>query len=579
MQLSRIIPLVSGFVALLAGLMVGCGPGDVPVYDRQDSTPVEGNPQDMDSDGRTTTVDCDDHDAATYLGAPEVCEDGVDQDCNGSDLACDHSTPTATPPVDQDSDNDGYSDAEDCDDGNASIHPNATETCNNTDDDCDGSLDDGLTFYTLYKDLDDDGYGSSSSGTSSTCYTEVPDDDPAYSWSFISGDCDDTKSSVYPGAVEQCDSIDNDCDGSVDENGTAVTTWYRDVDGDGYGTTASSASSCSQPSGYVSNSTDCNDNSASIHPNATETCNSVDDDCDGTVDDGATTVTWYYDADGDTYGSSTLINVSCSKPSGSYVSRAGDCNDSSASVYPGATEICNGVDDDCDGVIDESGSATTWYKDADGDTYGTTNTTLTACAQPTGYVSRSGDCDDSKVSVYTGATELCDSIDNDCDGSIDEGASSTNYYVDGDGDGYGKSGSTATVTCTKPTGYVSNNTDCVDTNAAIHPGAVETTNGVDDDCDGTIDEGTEALVQVNYSAKGYYTLNAQVFTAASQLGSEWDETASVTSANAVQVEFTTAEYGSLNGFCGVRLNVTVGNPGYDWLCEGGAIDKSVQVDI
>ncbi|MBI2472949.1 putative metal-binding motif-containing protein [Candidatus Uhrbacteria bacterium] len=429
---AAVVGLIVGFY--LAVLVFGCAPGDVPMYsadDRQgDSTPG----LDEDGDFYDLASDCNDRNAAIHPGAVEVCGDGVDQDCNGSDLVC---SPQETLPPDDDVDNDGYSDDVDCDDEDPNVYPGAVETCNSLDDDCDDQMDENVTV-TFYRDWDVDGYGNVADTDSRLgCAGEDHE-----GWSEMAGDCDDTKDSVYPGAVEQCDSIDNDCDGSIDENGTSVTTWYRDADGDTYGTTSTTTSNCSQPTGYVS--------------------------------------------------------------------RSGDCDDSRATVYPGVTETSNGIDDDCDGSIDEG--FTTWYRDVDGDGYGITTDTKTATSQPSGYINKYG--------------------------------------------------------------------DCADSNATIHPGAVEvTTNGVDDDCDGTIDEGTEAKVEVNYSTKNTYQLNAQVFTAASQLGNEWYETASVTSANAVSVEFTTAEYGSLADFCGVRLNVSVGNPAYDWLCEGSAIDPSVQVDI
>jgi len=196
--------------------------------------------------------------------------------------------------------------------------------------------------------------------------------------------------------------------------------WYRDADGDGYGNPNNSIKSCSQPSGYVSNSTDCSDSDSSIHPGATEICDSKDNDCDGQIDEGAGQ-TWYRDADGDGYGNPNNSIKSCSQPSG-YVSNSTDCSDNDSSVHPGATEVCDGKDNDCDGQIDE-GLGQNWYRDADGDGYGNPNNSVQSCSQPSGYVSNSTDCSDSDSSIHPGATEICDSKDNDCDGQIDEGGS------------------------------------------------------------------------------------------------------------------------------------------------------------
>ncbi|MDO8629598.1 MAG: putative metal-binding motif-containing protein, partial [Phycisphaerales bacterium] len=128
-----------------------------------------------------------------------------------------------------------------------------------------------------------------------------------------------------------------------------------------------------------------------------------------------------------------------------------------------------------------------WYADSDGDGYGDAAGSQQACAQPAGYVSEGTDCDDTNASIYPGATEVCNGLDDDCDGAIDEGAG-TIWYLDWDGDGYGDP-SNALLACTQPPGRVADFSDCDDTNATVHPGAVELCNGVDDDCDQTIDEG------------------------------------------------------------------------------------------
>jgi hypothetical protein len=171
----------------------------------------------------------------------------------------------------------------------------------------------------------------------------------------------------------------------------------------------------------VANSTDCNDAVSSINPGAAEICDSLDNNCNGSIDETGGT-TWYRDADGDTYGTSSTTTVSCSQPTG-YVSRATDCNDSVSAINPGATEICDSLDNDCDGSTDEAGATggTTYYRDVDGDGYGSSGTTTTACSAPTGYVATSTDCDDAVSTVNPAATDTCDGVDNNCSGYIDDG--------------------------------------------------------------------------------------------------------------------------------------------------------------
>jgi len=181
------------------------------------------------------------------------------------------------------------------------------------------------------------------------------------------------------------------------------------------------------------------------------------------------------------YGVFYIDNVSLSLAP----SAAVDCQDSDSTVHPGAAEVCNGQDDDCDEQIDED-AGDTYYQDTDGDGFGVSSNTVTACEAPAGFASLDGDCDDRHGSINPGAGETCNGLDDDCDGQIDEDGGET-YYRDADGDGYGGSNNTVQG-CSAPSGYVSDATDCDDQVGYVHPAAQELCNGVDDDCDLRIDE-------------------------------------------------------------------------------------------
>ncbi len=413
---------------------------------------------------------------------------GTDDSAGSGGCGAQSGSSGSTSDAEMDWDGDGYTASDgDCDTTDASSYPGASESCDGVDNDCDGSTDESGASgeSTWYSDSDGDGYGDSTSSLDAC-------DQPS-GYVSDSSDCDDAEATTSPAATEICDGVDNDCDGSTDESGASgESTWYSDGDGDGYGDGSSSLDACDQPSNYVSDSSDCDDAEASTFPGATEVCDGVDNNCDGSIDESGATgeLTWYADGDGDGFGDASSSIDACDQPS-SYVSDSSDCDDAEASTYPGATEICDGVDNDCDGSVDESGASgeSTWYADTAGDGFGDATLSLVSCDQPSGYVSDDSDCDDDAASSYPGATEICDGEDNNCDGDIDEtGADGEGtWYLDTDGDGYGDA-STSQVSCDQPSGYVAEGSDCDDTNLNIHPAATETCDGVDNNCDGNVDE-------------------------------------------------------------------------------------------
>jgi hypothetical protein len=402
----------------------------------------DGNDADQDGDGYEMSgfggTDCDDADPTISPGASEVC-DGKDQDCDGT--------------VDEDpepfwfldADGDGYGDAnnpltgctgasgyvdnaEDCDDEAADVNAAAEEVCDGKDNNCDGAVDEDLPTEPWYYDGDGDGYGDSSVFLAS-CYQPAR---YVESWR----DCDDADASVFPDAEERCDGKDNDCDGDVDpDTSVDALVYYTDADGDGHGDAATGWASCVAPADPVELGDDCDDADASIYPDAVESCNSVDDDCDGAVDEAGADgeLVWYADDDSDGFGNAGSSSLGCVAPVGS-VADDTDCDDTDGSVSPAGAETCNGGDDDCDGAVDEAGAGgeTTWFADGDGDGYGVDASGMTQCDAPLGSVADGGDCDDADSTIFPGATERCDAVDQDCDGTADDDAG-TALWIDTSG--------------------------------------------------------------------------------------------------------------------------------------------------
>jgi hypothetical protein len=293
-------------------------------------------------------------------------------------------------------------------------------------------------------------------------------------------------------------------------------TWHRDYDGDTWGDEYFPWTACSAPSGYVYRTGDCDDFAATTHPGATEVCDpyNIDEDCDGGGDDYDPEAdeglegmsTWYPDSDGDDYGDEDYGGwYRCDPPTSSWVTDHTDCDDGDGDTYPGATEVCDAADndEDCDGGADDDdpeGDATgksTWYRDWDGDAYGDSSSTTSACDAPSGYVADSTDCDDYDADTNPGAEEYCDSTDHDCDGIDTHGAvDMALWYLDSDEDGHGHPYvGWADAGCgTPPTGYAlcegcdDDDFDCDDGDDEVYPGAHEDcTDAIDNDCDGYVD--------------------------------------------------------------------------------------------
>ncbi|MBN1386592.1 hypothetical protein JW968_06505, partial [Candidatus Woesearchaeota archaeon] len=517
---------------------------------------------DLDGDGYVLADDCDDLNASINPGMPEIPYNGVDDDCNAStpddDLDSDGYNSTVTggddcndynpdinpgmaeipynginddcnpATVDDDLDGDGYLLIDDCNDLNASINPGMPEIpYNGVDDDCDPATPDD--------DLDSDGYDLADdcndndpnvnpgmaeipyNGIDDDCNASTPDDDldsDGYNSTITGGDdCDDNNAAVYPGAVEVCDGADNDCSGTVDDNLAPEPCALQ------HGICTGSVKTCGGVLGWL----DCNASEYGQYYEAGDetSCDALDNDCDGIIDDGIFQQSGSSDVGECSYGEmmcilgfwvnitmpvepvdetcdsldndcdglfdedfdndfDTYTTCGTNTTTGDPVDP--DCNDLNASINPGMPEIpYNGVDDDCDpATLDD---------DLDGDGYNYTDdcNDLNASINPgmpeipyngvdddcnastydddldgDGYL-LIDDCDDLNASINPGMTEIpYNGVDDDCDpATLDD---------DLDGDGY------------------DHTTDCDDTDPEINPGMIETCDGKDNDCSGTVDD-------------------------------------------------------------------------------------------
>lgn len=348
----------------------------------------------------STTGDCNDWDAGTNPAAPEVCNNGGDENCNG---LADEGFPKERYYLDTDFDGYARSDADGYPGGEPWVEACMREgpwlktaaelrsitlfDCNDQDQNLWVSCDPPTCM-----DADGDGYWAG-------CDAYVTMKGP---------DCNDDNYSI-PGPLEICDGLDNDCDGQIDED----ISFYRDADGDGFGNPGMKL--CMTFPGFVSNALDCDDSNALINPLMAETCNGIDDNCDGVIDIGGLGGEPYYkDEDNDGYSDGTMKS-SCTgvpygyKLAGELTAISGDCADTIGTVNPGAAEVCNAIDDNCNGAVDEKLFRECYAAEPETMGIGPCKAGIQVCQN-----GQYGECRGAVVPQE----EICDLLDNDCDGTV-----------------------------------------------------------------------------------------------------------------------------------------------------------------
>ncbi len=591
-HLSTSLRLLAALLAL--GLAVSCGE-DEP--DPKDSTPPEDSepewvpPTDADGDGFTEADgDCDDEDPNVHPyqteacnGADDNCNDIVDEgfsdsdgdgaadcvdteECDGLDNDgdglvdedfddgdddgvadcvdaedCDGLDNDGDGQVDEgyDADGDGYtqcgSDTEqaDCDDGDDTINPDATEdTSNQLDDDCDGLVDEDTwaesdlviteimsnpaavadshgEWFEVTNNSGDSLYlnglviSSGSGETHQVLSDELLVLEPDAVFLFGIDADEDSNGGVSVGYVYSDISLGNEEDellltaGEVqldgvtwddgatmpDEAGAsmAIDPWWSSL-GDRTDPTLWCASYMEWAEFSDLGSPGETNNSCPGFDHDEDGFTGDDGDCDDLDADiypGAEEI-WYDGVDGNCDFLSDYDQDYDGYDADSY--GGSDCDDTSDEVYPGATEYCDTVDNNCSGDETDALDTIYWYLDSDGDGDGDEDSSLAVdiCAQPAGYVATNTDCDDSDPSIYYGATETWyDGVDSNCDGLSDNDADYDSY----DSDAYG-------------------GTDCDDDDATVYPGADEYCDDIDNDCDGDTDEDAVDIPRWYYDADG-----------------------------------------------------------------------------
>jgi hypothetical protein len=486
---------------------------------------------DDDNDGDPDASDCKPLDASVHHGAMESCN-GRDDDCDGS---IDEAGATGCKTLYLDADNDGYGLASssqclcaasgnfralvagDCDDGDLALNPGATEACNAKDDDCDGATDSADPSLSRPACENQLGVCFGASKPAALCSSGAWAACQAATYSAYSGDFE-------PAGETRCDNRDNDCDGSTDGAAAAGAC----ADSTACTTDSCSGGACQHQQISCDDADICTTDGCDAQNGCTHTiaAGSACDDsslctlndkctstgaCRGTpkmcADDNLCTDDTCLPATGECQHSNNSFTQSCyTGPTGT--PGVGECAAGTSTCSGGSSgpcvgevlpleEACNGKDDDCNSETDEGEpiGCFLFYYDGDQDAFGYATDYLCLCAGAAPYSAANGDdCNDQNAAVNPGAGEICNGVDDDCDGKTDGGVDLPGcvvYHADGDGDGWG-SDTDVQCLCGPGSPYtLTDGGDCDDGNYNVYPGATEICNGVDDDCSGTADDGID----------------------------------------------------------------------------------------